>query len=316
MNNNAIGNGVVANVTLKIKDTAPSGDVTLTNTPSASDPSGNPVSIGGSNGVIHVQTAPPAQLNLGSANGAPSGAATIPITLVTNGWSISATSNDLQYDASKLLNPRVVIGPAGSAAGKSVVSNVVSPGLFRIGVFSIQNNNPIGDGVVAYVTFDIDPSVPLLTEIPVDNLPNASDPDGNVVPVVGSPGLIIVAGLQISPDSLPPVLPDIHGFAGVQSQWELSVTGGEAPYSWSIISGGLPNGLSINPSTGLISGRPLQIGTFPFTVRVTDKNSLEATKDLILSILLLGDSNGDGSVAINELQIVINSYLGKYPPKE
>ena len=258
---------------------------------------------------------PPAQLNLGSTTGAPGGTVTIPITLVTNGWSISATSNDLHYDASMLLNPRAAIGPAGSAAGKNAVSNVVTSGLFRIGVFSIQNNNPIGDGVVAYVTLDIDPSVPLETETQIDNTPSASNPEGDLLPVTGSNGLIRVAGLEISPDSFSPILQNIHGFAGVQSQWELSVTGGEAPYTWSIVAGGLPNGLSINPSTGLISGRPLQIGTFPFTVMVVDNTPLEATKDLILSIILLGDSGGDGLVAINELQIVINSYLGIYPQR-
>jgi hypothetical protein len=314
MNNNAIGDGIVANVTFKVKDTASGGDTTLTNAPSASSPSGNPVSITGQNGLIHIVTAPPAQLNVGSASGNAGGSVTLPITLVTKGNSISATSNDLHYDPSELQNPRATIGPAGSAAGKDVVSNVVTPGLFRIGVFSIQNNNPMGDGVVAYVTFDIVGSIQCETAIVIENESGASSPEGDPIPVEGTDGTITVICINITPDAFPLIL-DSNGFAGVMGQWPLTVSGGQSPYAWSIIEGALPNGLTFNSSTGLISGKPLQTGIFPFRVKVTDQVGTEATKDLSLKISLLGDANGNGSVAINELQIVINSYLGIYPPK-
>ena len=48
----------------------------------------------------------------------------------------------------------------------------------------------------------------------------------------------------------------------------ISATGGIAPYSWS--ANGLPDGLSMDPSTGMISGTPAAPGSFPFTVRVID----------------------------------------------
>jgi hypothetical protein len=315
MNTTPIGDGIVAYVTFKIKSTAPSGDTPLNNTPSATNPSGNPISISGSNGMVHIQTSPPAQLNLGSGSGSPGGSVTLPITLVTNGWSISATSNDLQYNGSYLKNPQCSIGPSGSAAGKSAQCNQVSPGLFRIGVLGF-NTTPIGDGVVAYVTFDIDPSVSPGAQISVDNTPNATDPDGNLVSVIGSDGLITANALEISPSSFPSVLQNIHGFAGVQAQWQFQVAGGEAPYAWSIVEGALPNGLALNSTTGLISGKPLGAGEFAFKLKVIDKNLWEAIKDLSLKISLLGDANGDGVVSINELQIAINSYLGVYPSAE
>ena len=54
----------------------------------------------------------------------------------------------------------------------------------------------------------------------------------------------------------------------------LRATGGTQPYVWSIASGSLPPSLSINVSTGEISGTPTIIGNFSFIVAVTDINSV------------------------------------------
>jgi len=64
----------------------------------------------------------------------------------------------------------------------------------------------------------------------------------------------------------------------------LAASGGTTPYSWSIISGSLPAGLTLAPSTGTISGTPTATGTASFTVQVTDANSLTATKALSLTV--------------------------------
>ena len=66
----------------------------------------------------------------------------------------------------------------------------------------------------------------------------------------------------------------------------VNATGGTAPYSWSVSSGTLPSGLSINPSTGVIDGTPSAAGTFNFTVRAADNGGPQqtATKDLSITI--------------------------------
>jgi hypothetical protein len=52
---------------------------------------------------------------------------------------------------------------------------------------------------------------------------------------------------------------------------QLTTTGqGGATLIWSIPSGSLPPGLSINSGTGLISGTPTQAGDYTFKVKVTD----------------------------------------------
>ena len=52
----------------------------------------------------------------------------------------------------------------------------------------------------------------------------------------------------------------------------LGRTGGQSPYTWSVVSGALPTGLSLNTSTGDITGTPTAAGTFNFNIRVTDAN--------------------------------------------
>jgi len=66
----------------------------------------------------------------------------------------------------------------------------------------------------------------------------------------------------------------------------LSASGGTAPYAWSITTGALPTGLTLNPGTGQISGTPSVSGVFAFTVQATDSATpaQAATKPLSLTI--------------------------------
>jgi len=60
----------------------------------------------------------------------------------------------------------------------------------------------------------------------------------------------------------------------------LTADGGTKPYSWFLESGNLPSGLSLNKTTGVISGTPTCVGRSDFTIRVADASSpaLSATK--------------------------------------
>lgn len=49
----------------------------------------------------------------------------------------------------------------------------------------------------------------------------------------------------------------------------LSAAGGAPPYSWSLLAGTLPPGLSLN-AAGTVSGTTTQVGSFSFTAQVTD----------------------------------------------
>ena len=65
----------------------------------------------------------------------------------------------------------------------------------------------------------------------------------------------------------------------------LSVSGGISSFTWSIISGALPTGLTLNPTTGAITGKPTVTGNFNFTVQVKDSQGNIATKILSIRII-------------------------------
>jgi Putative Ig domain len=64
----------------------------------------------------------------------------------------------------------------------------------------------------------------------------------------------------------------------------LTATGGVTPYTWSVVNGSLPPGLTLNASSGVVSGRATTLGTFAFTVQVSDSQSPAATATKALSM--------------------------------
>ena len=73
--------------------------------------------------------------------------------------------------------------------------------------------------------------------------------------------------LQLSADMLP-------ASVGVNYNATLTVSGGTAPYYFSVAWGHLPSGLVLGGATGTISGTPARTGTFNFGVTVTDSKGL------------------------------------------
>ncbi|WP_430448525.1 MAG: putative Ig domain-containing protein [Pseudomonas piscis] len=74
------------------------------------------------------------------------------------------------------------------------------------------------------------------------------------------------------------------GTSGTAYSAVLSSSGGSAPYTYSITSGSLPAGLSLNSSTGTISGTPTASGTSNLTLTSTDSNGATGSRAYSISI--------------------------------
>src|SRR6478609_5054472 len=82
---------------------------------------------------------------------------------------------------------------------------------------------------------------------------------------------------QITTTSLP------GGTAGQPYNERVRSTGGIGQLAWSISAGSLPPGLTLDPSSGIISGTPTRGGSFTFTVKITDSVGQSDTQDLSIN---------------------------------
>jgi hypothetical protein len=68
------------------------------------------------------------------------------------------------------------------------------------------------------------------------------------------------------------------GLVGVPyGPFSIPTSGGTPPYSWAVTGGALPPGITLNGSTGVISGTPTTAGSYSYTITVTDADSNTAT---------------------------------------
>jgi hypothetical protein len=74
------------------------------------------------------------------------------------------------------------------------------------------------------------------------------------------------------------------GTAGASYSQTLTAAGGSGGNTWAIDAGSLPAQLSLNSSTGVISGTPTSVGSSTFTVRVTSGSGQTATRQLTITI--------------------------------
>ncbi|MGV6487802.1 putative Ig domain-containing protein [Stenotrophomonas bentonitica] len=72
--------------------------------------------------------------------------------------------------------------------------------------------------------------------------------------------------IDIQPAAVP------AGTVGAAYSETLSASGGTAPYTFSLVSGALPPGMTLS-GAGALEGTPTSAGTFTFTARVTDSSS-------------------------------------------
>ena len=94
----------------------------------------------------------------------------------------------------------------------------------------------------------------------------------------------IVSNTPAGPSPAPVCNNPPNGTVGVSYSHTFTATGGTPPYTWSISAGALPNGLSLDPGSGTVSGIPTVAATFNFTVKATDFLGASGTVDCSITI--------------------------------
>ena len=92
--------------------------------------------------------------------------------------------------------------------------------------------------------------------------------------VVGLPGLTVN----------PPLLPD--GIVNAVYERTVSGSGGVGPYTFVLSAGALPDGLTLDATSGTIAGRLEKVGAFSFTLAMTDTvTTATASRDYTVNVL-------------------------------
>jgi len=94
--------------------------------------------------------------------------------------------------------------------------------------------------------------------------------------------LPLASPVQAQPSIFPSPLP--NGQTGTPYTANMVASGGTPPYTWAVISGALPPGLSLNAAAGVISGVPTAAGTFSFIVRITDSVAASSQQGFFITI--------------------------------
>ena len=89
------------------------------------------------------------------------------------------------------------------------------------------------------------------------------------------------------------------GVVGTAYTETVGCQGGTSPYSFSVTSGALPIGLTLNSATGVISGTPAAAGTSTFTVTVTDSTGATGSQQFTITVAPSGGGSSGSTAGEN-----------------
>jgi hypothetical protein len=182
-------------------------------------------------------------------------------SLASGGGSAIAASSTFARGTPNFINSRAaaaglagpgIIDPTGSSSNIVVTFNTVGPIYANSAPAFIGGPGAAIDRSFIWGSFDGTTNAPVVY------------PNGTSIANLASEALV-----QISPTTLP------DATNGVFYSVTFSATGGSSPYTWSLASNsaGLPSGLSLNSSSGVISGTPTESGTFDdIVIQMTDSS--------------------------------------------
>jgi hypothetical protein len=209
----------------------------------------------------------------GAITGTPTTAGSFSFTVkVTDGAGAAATTNGCQITINRAIVS--VACPGGGEVGQAYSSNLTASGAASPYTYAIASGSlPPG--------LSLNASTGAITGTPMAagtftftaTATSATGVTGQNVCAI-----VIESGVTLSCPSAN------TGVGGEAYSSNLVASGGASPYTYAIASGNLPPGLSLNTSTGAITGTPTTLGTFNFTASATDATGAMATSNCGIAI--------------------------------
>jgi hypothetical protein len=251
----------------------------------------------------------PAGLSLNTATGAITGTPTAAVSGAALAFQVSDSSNPAQNAtvtltltiASSTLTITTTSLPNGQV-GVAYSKTLTATGGTKPYTWSLTSGTlPAGlslnaaTGAITGTPTAAVSSAPLTFTVTDSSSPAQSAAASMTLTIAASP-------LTITTTSLP------NGQVGVAYSTTLTATGGTKPYTWSLTSGTLPAGLSLNASTGAIAGTPTAaVSSAPLTFMVTDSStpSQSSTASLTLTV----GANGTMAISPRAAGLTVNQTL-------
>ena len=252
------------------------------------------------------------ELLVGTVSGAPGEQATIPVNYTSDG-AVAALQFEIQYDPSQLTAADPLPSPA-IAGIYTVHSSEPSAGLRRIIIVPPETNPVISSGLLLDIPVTINPTASYQSESLAITAVVMSGSSATAV----TPTAVTNGSINIEPSN-PVTISTVtlsDGITGQPYSQTLAATDGASPYSWSITSGALPIGLTLNTSTGEISGAPTAAGTTNFTVQVTDSITVTDSQSLSITIvdpLIIGTTALPGGITSSAYSQTLSANGGTAP---
>jgi hypothetical protein len=182
-----------------------------------------------------------------------------PLSIVSSGALLGATLNTAYPPTS------IVTSGGVTPFTWSKTSGNFPPGLTFNTTSGQITGTPTMAGVFQFTLQVVDSAIPPQT---------AATPAPLSITVSGPPPL------QVTPSVLP------VGSVATPYSTAVQATGGVQPYTWSVNSGQLPAGLTLNPASGEITGTPILVSGTPvsFTLGVKDSETVPMTASRTFSI--------------------------------
>ena len=218
----------------------------------------------------------PAGLVLNATSGVLSGT---PTAAATSSFTIRATASTGAVGTrayTVTINPAIVVSPAtlsGGTVGTPYSQTVTATG--GTGSYTFSRSGTLPTGLTLNATTGVISGTPTAAGTRTFTI-RATDGNG----AIGSRAYTVTvsAAIVVNPATLP------GGTVGSAYSRTVSATGGTGTKTFSVSAGVLPAGLSLSPSSGVISGTPTIAGPSSFTIRATDTIGAFGTRSYAVTI--------------------------------